>query len=72
MISNDELKLIASEIILSCGSDVEPLSIREMTEDYFEYGEGQDRQPFYKADREKYWNRINELIELAEIRIYFP
>lgn len=72
MISDDELKMIACNIIFSCGEDVEPLTIREMTEDYFEYGDGQAVQPYYKADRERYWNRVQHFVNIAEVQIHFP
>ena len=64
-ISKEELKSIASDIILSHTEDIEFLTVWEMTE---------DRLPFEELDMEdmeKTVNRVDELIRKARVTVTF-
>lgn len=65
------IKEIATQIILVSGDDVDALSIREMTQDYFEYGMGFDLKHLYLADKEEIWHRVTEMLDRAYIHVEF-
>lgn len=70
-IPNHIIKDIATQIILVCGEDADALSVREMTQDYFEYGMGFDLKHVYFVDKELVWNQVSEMINRAHIYIEF-